>query len=333
MIGYTTGHYLVFVLSKANYLRVKVVLFLPSWHGVLHAGIAVVINTMAVVSMILILVTDLGGFALFRHFSLLIAGCTYCYLGIHSTYCLRRELIMTLKRLTIVSGQDDQKSIKSLVNYIKSPRAAYAKTIASTNCINSVSKICKSATDSETCIKKCKQTNENLFSSTSESRSNQTKTQHVGISFGLQIDNSPCSKLSYNEIIAAAQHRHQIREFTVRASIIKLQNLLIGFPVIMALACFMFIFLIIFSMRSLLKKERYSELIDSEASRFEPLSDLTMYVGIIIYAVFQWYATASRSSSKFLQTSTTIHTQGHEAKSLTPKTPVRFSLQRKSAVT
>eukprot|EP00466_Bigelowiella_natans_P010955 jgi/Bigna1/64639/fgenesh1_kg.81_\ len=46
---------LVFVLSKANYLRVKVVLFLPSWHGVLHAGIAVVINTMAVVSMILIL--------------------------------------------------------------------------------------------------------------------------------------------------------------------------------------------------------------------------------------------------------------------------------------
>eukprot|EP00465_Bigelowiella_longifila_P001106 CAMPEP_0185282844 /NCGR_PEP_ID=MMETSP1359-20130426/67494_1 /TAXON_ID=552665 /ORGANISM="Bigelowiella longifila, Strain CCMP242" /LENGTH=192 /DNA_ID=CAMNT_0027878425 /DNA_START=385 /DNA_END=963 /DNA_ORIENTATION=- len=188
-------------------------------------------------------------------------------------------------------------------------------------------------TDSESCNKKWKQNNENLLPNTSESRNNPTKPQRIVTSIGLQTDDGSHEKPSQKDIFAAVQRRHHVREYTVRLSIIKLRNLLIGFSIIMSLSCFMIIVLIIFAMRSLLKRERYSELIDGEANRFTLLSDLTIYVGIIIYAVFQWYATASRASSKFVNKSRTNNTEGYQAKSVTPTTPVAFSLQRKSAVT
>mmetsp|Transcript_9270 Transcript_9270/g.14967 ORF Transcript_9270/g.14967 Transcript_9270/m.14967 type:complete len:401 (+) Transcript_9270:560-1762(+) len=90
---------IVYVLTKANYMTVKVVFKLPDWHSRFHIAAASVIVGLIIVSGILIMVTDQIRFTFLRHIALMLASWIFTYLGIHSCSCLRKEMRMTFGRI------------------------------------------------------------------------------------------------------------------------------------------------------------------------------------------------------------------------------------------
>eukprot|EP00466_Bigelowiella_natans_P017204 jgi/Bigna1/80673/fgenesh1_pg.73_\ len=96
IIGCLTAHYIVYVLTRANYMTVKILFQLPGWHAKLHLALAGFFALIMISSVVLVLITDLNFFLFLRFLALIFAGWVFTYLGIHSSLCLKRELYVSL---------------------------------------------------------------------------------------------------------------------------------------------------------------------------------------------------------------------------------------------